>query len=150
MRIYYIFYINNYFANFYRKKTYTIYKMLESIKNIKEYDLVLSYKLYSQIAIPFNKIKVNEYILNSYDNSYFYYKSSNIHIIENLSLNERSKLVVGNANLKLKSNINYSTFLSIINSYSDNLFVCDFVNKDYFWLSNITKSSCQNKKDLVK
>ena len=32
-----------------------------------------------------------------------------------------------------------------INNYSDNIFICDFDNKDYFWLNKVVK----NEKILV-
>lgn len=48
--------------------------------------------------------------------------------------------------IKIKSNINYPSFFENINNYSDNIFVCDFINKDYFWLNKVVKS----KNSLVK
>ena len=63
---------------------------------------------------------------------------------------ECSKLVISNSNLKIKTNAAYCKFFNIINEYSDNIFVCDFVNKDYFWLDKIFKSDCQTDKYLVK
>ena len=48
--------------------------------------------------------------------------------------------------LKIKTNINYPKFFDNINTYSDNIFVCDFINNDYFWLNKIAK----NKDNLIK
>ena len=57
MRTYYIFNINNYFTYMYKNKPYRIYKILEEMYNVKKSDIVLSYKLFEQIAYSFNKNK---------------------------------------------------------------------------------------------
>jgi hypothetical protein len=148
MRVYYIFNINKYFSYIYKNKPYKIYKMLEETYHVKEYDVVLTYKLYEQIAVPFNKNNLNDYITNSYEGNSNYYKKSNIHIISNNF--EYSKLVIGNANLKIKTNINYPTFFERINNYNSNIFICDFQNSDYFWLEKIIKKDGQNTYYEVK
>lgn len=148
MRVYYVFYINNYFSYVYRNKPYKLYKILEEMYHIKEYDMVLTYKYYEQIAIPFDKQSLNDYVYNRLYNDKTYYKRSNIHMITTSV--ECSKLVISNSNLKIKTNVAYCKFFNIVNEYSDNIFVCDFVNKDYFWLDKIFKSDCQTDKYLVK
>ena len=73
MRVYYVFYINNYFSYVYRNKPYKLYKILEEMYHIKEYDMVLTYKYYEQIAIPFDKQSLNDYIYNRLYNDKTYY-----------------------------------------------------------------------------
>ena len=132
MRTYYIFNINNYFTYMYKNKPYRIYKILEEMYNVKKSDIVLSYKLFEQIAYSFNKNKLNEYVKYLFKNNTSYYNRLNSHIICNNQ--EYTKLTINNSNIKIKSNINYPSFLDILINYSDNIFVCDFINKDYFWL----------------
>ena len=62
MRTYYIFKINKYFSYVYKNKPYKIYKTIEEIYHTKEYDMVLTYKIYEQIAIPFIKGELNKYL----------------------------------------------------------------------------------------
>ena len=130
MRTYYIFNINNYFTYMYKNKPYRIYKILEEMYNVKKSDIVLSYKLFEQIAYSFNKNKLNEYVKYLFKNNTSYYNRLNSHIICNNQ--EYTKLTINNSNIKIKSNINYPSFLDILINYSDNIFVCDFINKDYF------------------
>ena len=144
MRTYYVFNINNYFSYIYKKKPYKIYKMLESIMKENAHDMVLSYKLFEQIALSFNKNKLNAYFKFNYESNPNYYYKDNIHIIANN--NEYTKLVITNSNIKIKTNINFSIFLKSIYEYQENIFICDFVNKDYFWWDSIEKS----KKELSK
>ena len=139
MRTYSIFNINNYFTYMYKNKPYRIYKILEELYNVKKSDIVLSYKLFEQIAYSFNKNKLNEYVKYLFKNNTSYYNRLNSHIICNNQ--EYTKLTINNSNIKIKSNINYPSFLDILINYSDNIFVCDFVNKDYFWLNKVILKS---------
>ena len=77
-----------------------------------------------------------------------YYRNNNTHILNTTT--SSSKLVIGGANLKIKSTVNYPTFFDVIMSYSDNLFVCDFINKDYFWLDKIRKNNYQKEFNIVQ
>lgn len=148
MRTYYIFKINNLFSYMYKNKPYKIYKILEEIYHTRSYDMVLTYKLYEQVAVPFHKISLNEYIYYRYQDNDGYMKKNNIHVLSNDK--EGSKLVVNNSNLKIKTNINYPDFFLELRKYKDNLFICDFINKDYFWLDKVNKNDGQNRNYLVK
>ena len=106
MRTYYIFNINNYFTYMYKNKPYRIYKILEEMYNVKKSDIVLSYKLFEQIAYSFNKNKLNEYVKYLFKNNTSYYNRLNSHIICNNQ--EYTKLTINNSNIKIKSNINYN------------------------------------------
>ena len=148
MRTYYIFKINKYFSYVYKNKPYKIYKTIEEIYHTKEYDMVLTYKIYEQIAIPFSKGELNKYLYELYNDNICYLTNKNTHIYSNNF--EYSKLVITNSNLKIKTSVNYLIFLNDINNYFDNIFVCDFINKDYFWLDKIIKKDRQSEKYEVK
>lgn len=148
MRTYYVFKINKYFSYVYKNKPYKIYKTIEEIYHVKEYDMVLTYKIYEQIALTFNKTKLNEYFNEVYKGNNFYHKNNNTHIYSDNY--EYTKLVVTNSNLKIKSNINNPIFFKDINNCYDNIFICDFINKDYFWLDKVIKKDRQNDKMIVK
>ena len=148
MRTYYIFNINKSLSYIYQKNPYKIYKMLEEIYHTCDKDLVLTYKFFEQVAYPFDKNKINSYLKNKYSYEKEYDYNNNMHIY--LSSKETSKILINNTHIKIKTNINYPIFFDGIDNYQDNLFVCDFQNKDYFWLDEIHKKDCQNKEYLVK
>ena len=148
MRVYYLFKVNNYFYYMYKNKPFKMYKMLEEIYHTRNNDVVLTYRMFEQIANPFNKNIVNNFIDNYLKDKSYYMRSNNIHLISNNL--EYSKLSVANSNLKIKTSINYTSFFEILNNYTDNIFICDFINKDYFWLQNIIKKDRQNHFYLVK
>lgn len=145
MRTYYIFKINKYFAYIYKKWPYKMYKIIEELYYTKDYDMLSSYKYYQKFALPFNKLSINEYIYNLNKKNLNYSRDNNIHIINNEKYN---KLLINNACMILKTNDIYSVFLNDLNMYLENIFICDFKNKDYFWLDSLNKDR-QNNLSLV-
>ena len=145
MRTYYIFKINKYFAYIYKKWPYKMYKIIEELYHTKDYDMLISYRYYQRFAIEFNKLAVNEYIYNLNKKCKYYQRDNNIHIINNEKYN---KLIVNSTCIMLKTNDIYSVFLNDLNVYLDNIFVCDFKNKDYLWLESLNKDR-QNNLSLV-
>ena len=109
MRTYYIFNVNKYYSYMYKDKPFKMYKIFEEIYYSRDYNSIKAYHVLEEIANPFNKIMLNEYIYNEYK---------------------------------------YSIFFNDINNYNNNLFVCDFENMDYFWLSKL--NSLQNNNLIVQ
>ena len=145
MRTYYIFKINKYFAYIYKRWPYKMYKIIEELYNTKDYDMLISYKYYKKFALEFNKLAINEYVYSLNKKNKDYYRDNNIHILNNDNYN---KLEVNSACLILKTNDIYSVFLNDLSEYLDNIFICDFKNKDYFWLESLNKDR-QNNLSLV-
>ena len=145
MRTYYIFKINKYFAYIYKKWPYKMYKIIEELYYTKDYDMLISYKYYQKFATLFNKLALNEYIYNLNKDNKKYHRDNNVHIIKNEKYN---KLTISNTCLILKTDDIYSVFLNDLNVYLNNIFVCDFKNKDYFWLDSLNKDR-QNNVSLV-
>ena len=136
MRTYYLFRINKYFAYIYKKWPYRMYKIIEELYYTKDYDMLASYKYYQKFAVEFNKMAINEYIYNLNKTSAYYSRDNNVHIINNDKYN---KLTVTSTCLMLHTDDIYSVFLNDLNTKLDNIFVCDFKNKDYFWLESLNK-----------
>lgn len=137
MRVFYIYNINDLFASVYEKYPYKLYKMLEEAYYTNKHSLMVASNLYDQMITNFNKLYMNNYILANNRLDSYYYNRDNMHLIS--SRYEYSKLMVSSYCLKLKSNLNYPMFFEHIHGYSDNIFVCDFQNQDYFWLRKVIK-----------
>ena len=142
MRTYYIFNVNRYFSYMYKNKPFKMYKMFEEIYYSKSYDSLNTYRNFETVAVPFNKIMLNEYIYYAFKLKYGYKRNGNKH---NLNTSENSTLQINNYNIKLITENNYSIFFKYLNHYNNNLFVCDFENMDYFWLCKL-----YNKKSSVE
>ena len=145
MRTYYIFNVNKYYSYMYKNNPFKMYKIFEEIYYSRDYDSIKTYHILEEIANPFNKIMLNEYIYFEYKLKYGYKRKDNIHY---LSTTERTTLRINNYNIKLETESNYSVFFNDISNYNNNLFVCDFENMDYFWLSKL--SSLQKDKLIVQ
>ena len=137
MRIFYIYNVNDFCTSIYDKYPYKLYKMLEDAYHTNKHNVVLSSNYYEQITTNFNKLYINNYLYVNNKLELYYYNKNNIHIIS--SREEYSKLMVSSYCLKVKTNLNYPKFFYDINKYSDNIFVCDFENQDYFWLNKVVK-----------
>ena len=144
MRTFYVYNINDYFTSVYDNYPYRLYKMLEDAYISNRYNKKNTSMVYDQIITNYNKLFVNNYIIANNKFDVFYYNKDNIHLIS--SRREYTKLMVTSYCLKIKSNVNYPKFFDNIGNYSDNIFICDFDNNDYFWLNKVIK----NKEIYVK
>jgi len=136
MRTFYIFNINKSFYNLMKNNPYHLFRTMEDIHSFDCNDADIAYDLFNQIASPFDKSKINNKIFNESKDNDFYSKFHNVHRIQNKYVPEDSMLVVNKAFLLLESNILKPTFFHELKEYK-NLFVCDFKNKDYFWLNEL-------------
>lgn len=135
MRVFYVFKVNNYYYNMYQNNPYKLFKIFQEIHYTNYYDLNIAKKNIEQIIEKYNPIKINKQIINSlyYNNDYF--NKNNIHIICNNY--EYTKLIVENSIIRIKSNQSQPTLLKYLED--ENIFVCDFKNRNYFFL-NLVKS----------
>ncbi len=138
MRTFYIFNINKNFYNLMKNNPYHLFKTMEDIHSFDTSDVSVAYDLFMQIVSPFDKSRINNLIFNECKGNDFYSKFHNIHRIQNKYIPEDSCLIVNKAFLLLESNILKPSFLTELNSMK-NLFVCDFKNKDYFWLNELVR-----------
>ncbi len=144
MRVFYIYNVNDFFCSIYDKYPYKLYKMLEDAYYTNRYNMMLSSSLYEQMITNFNKLFINNYLFANNKLDVYYYNKNNTHVISNSQ--EYSKLMVTSYCLKLKTNLSYPKFFNHIHDYSDNIFICDFENQDYFWLNKVVK----NEKIAIK
>ncbi len=136
MRTFYIFNIKKEMSILTHDTPYNLYRTIESLYYLDNINLGLSYKLYDQIFDSFDKDYMNVVINRIYQNNNYYYQENNRHVISNKYKPENSYLYIHRSHLLLKSNVIKPTLLANYTN-SDNLFVCDFKNKDYFWLSEV-------------
>lgn len=136
MRTFYIFNIKKEMSILTHDTPYNLYRTIESLYYLDNINLGLSYKLYDQIFDSFDKEYMNVVINRIYQNNNYYYQENNRHVISNKYRPENSYLYIHRSHLLLKSNVIKPTLLTNYTN-SDNLFVCDFKNKDYFWLSEV-------------
>ena len=136
MRTFYIFKINNEFATLTKNCPYNLFKSMEQIYYADKNDVSAAYNIYEQIILPLNKMKINLDLFAQYREDDHYTKFRDTHMINNFYNDEPTKLIVNSSYMVLKSTKSSPTFLDDLREL-ENLFVCDFENKDYFWLEKI-------------
>lgn len=138
MRTFYLFKIKKPYYILTKNNPYNLFKALESIYYSNDYEITYSINYFNQIKENFNKEYINNQIYETYKNNYSYTKCNNIHIISDYCKREKTKLEINKTYLLIKSTKQVPTFLKNI-PYEENVFVCDFKSKDYFWLNEINK-----------
>ena len=137
MRIYYAFSIKEEIKKLYEDHPLNLYLILRNLYFMREADQEYAIHLYKQMINKLNKNKMDRDLFLQYHNSYTYSKNRDKHIINNLYKDEVSVLIVKNSYLLITSNQNNTTFFQILDQYTSNLFICDFANMDYFWLTKL-------------
>ena len=135
MRVFYLFNINDEFKSLTLDNPYTLFKTFNELYNFPRTDILVAYELLTQIISPFNKNKINHQLFNINRNNNFYTKFNNIHIINNYYSDESTELTIKKLYMKIKTTVDTPSFLKEVEN--KNIFVCDFQNKDYFWLENL-------------
>lgn len=136
MRTFHIFDVNSSIVNLTRNDSYPLFYSFLKIKNLGSADLSIGVNLYEQIATPIDKNKFSKNIYNHYKESDFYSKYQNEHSYINKYRDEKSFLKIKNAYMKIDTNKDYPEFFKYLKK-KNSLFVCDFDNKDYFWINDI-------------
>ena len=136
MRTFYIFKIKKEMSILTHDTPYSLYKTIENLYYLDNINLGLSYRLYDSIFDSFNIEEVDSKVSKTFMDNNYYFKENNKHVIYNKYRPENSTLQINRSHLLLKSD---SIKPTLLRNYSldDNLFVCDFKNKDYFWLNEI-------------
>jgi len=137
MRVYYVFNMKTEITNLYRDKPASLYRILENIYYMHEEDINYGFSIFKQLT---NKNKIVELSNNIYiklHKDLVYSKIGNEHIINDLYHDEVSILKIKNSHLKIESNKSISSFFKILFDISHNYFVCDFKDKDFFFIDEI-------------
>lgn len=137
MRVYYVFDVKDEFVSLYKDNANTLYNILNQMYYMKREDINYGYNLFKQIVNKQDKFKLDKYIFLLMHNKMKYSKKDHDHVINNLYKDEVSILKVKNTHILINSNKSYTEFFNILYDYNPNLFVCDFINHDYFFISNI-------------
>lgn len=127
MRRYYLFAIKKDYYGIYKKNPLVLYKTLENLYKLKKGDLEYGITLYNQIC---DIIDVDR--LKNYFNHIKESEKGNRYLIR--LNNELTLFEFHYACIIVKSIKNYPTVFNTLNYYSKYIFVCDFYNRDYFFL----------------
>lgn len=134
MRTFYIFKINKEFKIITKNNPYNLYLAFNNIHNMNKDDVNLGLILFKEMCEIPKYRELNLAIFNKLKDSDYYTKFNNKHLINNYYTDEKSSLTVKRIYLKLESSKDNPVFFKVLRCIP-NLFVIDFKNMDYFWLS---------------
>ena len=138
MRIFYLFNIKSEIAELYKDKPSSLYRILENIYFMHEEDVNYGFSIFRELTNKNKVLELNNEIYIKFHKDLVYSKIGNDHIINDLYHDEVSILKIKNSHLKLESNKSMSSFFKILLDINNNYFICDFKNKDFFFISEIT------------
>ena len=138
MRMYYVFNVKNEIAKLYNDKPSSLYKILENIYYMHQEDVNYGFAIFKQLTNKNKVLELNNDIYIKLHKVLVYSKLDNEHIINDLYHDEVSILRIKKSHMVIESNKSISSFFKILNDINNNYFVCDFKEKDFFFLNNIT------------
>lgn len=130
MRKYYLFVVKKEFSRVYRNNAETLYKTLENLYKTKSKNFNYEIALYNQLCLPFNV----DILTNYFDHQSSMKKNKNKYFYRNKS--EVVYFKINYSCCQIVTNMNLPSVLKVFDYYSKDIFVCDFENRDYFWLTN--------------
>ena len=137
MRLYYVFNIKSEIIELYKDKAASLYRILENIYYMHEEDINYGFNIFKELTNKNNVMELNNDIYIKHHKDLVYSKIDNEHIINDLYHDEVSILKIKRSHLVIESNKSISSFFKILKDINNNYFVCDFKDKDFFFISEI-------------
>ncbi len=133
MRRFYIFKINPSMALLWKKNPYELFHTLEVIYYHGFEGVNISLAGENSIIRPICLKDIDVSLFKDYKNNYFYMKYKNVHSMHDVYRKEDTILSLHKNYIRLDTNVIKPCFFKNLVNLSY-LFVCDFEEKDYFWL----------------
>ena len=134
MKVYYIFKLKEEITSLYRDSPSVLYNILRNIYYLEKSEVDYGYNLFRQLTLPIDKNKLDREIFIKFHQDIPYSKRNEVHYINNLYMNEVSRMSISNYYFRLELEQNFSTFFKILKERDNNLFACSFSKTDFFFL----------------
>lgn len=135
MKVYFIFDIKKEFKSLYKGNERVLYNILKQIYYLEKNEVEYGYNLFNQLINKINKNDLDRKIFIKYHQDIPYSKRNQTHYINNLYKDEISRLTIKSSYMRLEVENNSKAFFKILSDFSENYFVCDFKNHEYFFLT---------------
>lgn len=136
MRTFFVFNLKEEIISLYKDTPSSLYIILREILNLNKENIDYAKTMFKQICKLIDKEKIDRNTFIKLHKDLPYSKRKNTHIYNNLYKDEVTTMVVKNTYVKIETNKDYAYFLNTLTNYSNNFFVCDFKNYDYFLLKD--------------
>lgn len=132
MKKYYLFVIDKEFKSIYLRNTDVLYQTLYNLYKIKKDDLRFGISIYNQICKTFNKRLLIKYLKEKY---ILKGNKDKFYLINN---KEEILIKINYSCVIIYTNVNIPNIFKIMYLYNKNIFIVDFKNENYFWLTKET------------
>lgn len=139
MRMYYVFELKDDIVSLYKSSPVSLFKILNSIYYMQKEEIDYGFSIFKQLNNKIDVSRLNNHLYILLHKDLVYSKIDDEHIINDLYNDEVSILKVRNSHIIIQSNKSYTSFLKILYNYNKNYFVCDFKEKDFFFIGDIVK-----------
>lgn len=144
MKVYFIFDIKKEFKSLYKGNERVLYNILKQIYYLEKNEVEYGYNLFNQLINKINKSDLDRKIFIKYHQDIPYSKRNQTHYINNLYKDEISRLTIKSSYMRLEVENNSKAFFKILSDFSENYFVCDFKNHEYFFLTSTSPKIKKN------
>lgn len=144
MKVYFIFDIKKEFKSLYKGNERVLYNILKQIYYLEKNEVEYGYNLFNQLINKINKNDLDRKIFIKYHQDIPYSKRNQTHYINNLYKDEISRLTIKSSYMRLEVENNSKAFFKILSDFSENYFVCDFKNHEYFFLTSTSPKIKKN------
>ena len=144
MKVYFIFDIKKEFKSLYKGNERVLYNILKQIYYLEKNEVEYGYNLFNQLINKINKNDLDRKIFIKYHQDIPYSKRNQTHYINNLYKDEISRLTIKSSYMRLEVENNSKAFFKILSDFSENYFVCDFNNYEYFFLTSTSPKIKKN------
>lgn len=138
MRNFFIFEIKDSIKKVTKENPYELFHTLETIYYQSKEEAQTSFNFLIQLIDPIKIKDLDISLFKQYKENYFYTKYKNIHKMHDIYRKEQTTLSLYKVYLKLETNVVKPRFLEELQK-NHNFFVCDFEEKDYFWLESLER-----------
>lgn len=122
---YYLFVIKK---DIYKKNDFYLYNVLENLKKLNKENYNYGFNIYNNVCSFFNDKALKKYI----DEKYEIRKENDIYYLKD----KKSTIKIGKSCCCIKTTNYLRELLCLFYIYNKNIFVCNFVTKEYFWLKD--------------
>ncbi len=137
MRLYYVFNVKREISKIYKDKPSSLYKILENIYYMHEEDVNYGFAIFKQITNIIKKTELSNELYIKLHKDLVYSKIGNEHVINDLYHDEVSILKIKDSRIVIETNKSSFSFFGILNNINNCLIVCDFKEKDFFFMNEI-------------
>ena len=139
MRTFLLFDINENYYALYKNNPKSIYNILNQVYHLKKDNLSFAKNLLNNVVNTIDKNELDKKLFIKLHRDLPYSKRGSIHIFNNFYYGEVTTMEIKNTYIKIKSSKDYNYFLKSLSNYK-NLFVCDFMEGDYFFLKDFVNN----------